>query len=132
MNEVCRQAIAHALVAAHRHVFGPLFWYILLPGAVGPVLYRFAEMLARRWGAAVAEGAARVEEPYGCFASRAYRAIDWLPVRLSAAGFAIVGNFDPAREDDAAILRLLALTERLLLRELDNPAVIFGEYERRP
>jgi len=96
VNEVCRQAIAHALVAAHRHVFGPLFWYILLPGAVGPVLYRFAEMLARRWGAAVAEGAARVEEPYGCFASRAYRAIDWLPVRLSAAGFAIVGNFEDA------------------------------------
>ena len=40
----------HALVAAHRHVFGPLFWYIVLPGAVGPVLYRIAEMLARRWG----------------------------------------------------------------------------------
>lgn len=96
VNEVCRQAIAHALVAAHRHVFGPLFWYILLPGVIGPVLYRFAEMLARRWGGAVAEGAARVEEPYGHFASRAYRAIDWLPVRLSAAGFAIVGNFEDA------------------------------------
>ncbi|MBN9462642.1 MAG: CobD/CbiB family protein [Burkholderiales bacterium] len=94
--EICRQAIAHALVAAHRHVFGPLFWYILLPGAVGPVLYRFAELLARRWGGTVAEGAARVAEPYGAFARRAYRAIDWLPARLSAAGFAIVGNFEDA------------------------------------
>ncbi|ODS97464.1 MAG: hypothetical protein ABS56_09590 [Lautropia sp. SCN 69-89] len=96
VNEICRQAIAHALVAAHRHVFGPLFWYILLPGAVGPVLYRFAEMLARRWGATVAEGVKRVDEPYGYFALRAYRAIDWLPARLSAAGFAIVGNFEDA------------------------------------
>ncbi len=96
VNEICRQAIANALVAAHRHVFGPLFWYILLPGAIGPVLYRFAEMLARRWGEAVAEGAARVVEPYGNFAARAYRAIDWLPVRMSAAGFAIVGNFEDA------------------------------------
>ncbi|RPH66638.1 MAG: CobD/CbiB family protein [Burkholderiales bacterium] len=96
VNEVCRQAIAHALVAAHRHVFGPLFWYILLPGVIGPVLYRIAEMLARRWGGAVAEGAARVEEPYGHFALRAYRALDWLPARLSAAGFAIVGNFEDA------------------------------------
>ncbi|MCD6733619.1 MAG: CobD/CbiB family protein [Burkholderiaceae bacterium] len=96
VNEICRQAIAHALVAAHRHVFGPLFWYILLPGAVGPVLYRFAEMLARRWGATVAEGVRRVDEPYGYFALRAYRAIDWLPARLSAAGFAIVGNFEDA------------------------------------
>jgi len=96
VNEICRQAIAHALVAAHRHVFGPLFWYILLPGTTGPVLYRFAEMLARRWGGPVAEGASRVEEPYGHFATRAYRAIDWLPARLSAAGFAIVGNFEDA------------------------------------
>ncbi len=96
VNEVCRQAIAHALVAAHRHVFGPLFWYLLLPGAIGPVMYRFAEMLARRWGAPVIEGAARVDEPYGAFALRAYRAIDWLPVRMSAAGFAIVGNFEDA------------------------------------
>ncbi len=34
----------------------------------------------------------------------------------------IVANFDPAREDDAAILRLLALTERLLLREAALPS----------
>lgn len=95
-EEICRQAIAHALVAAHRYVFGPLFWYILLPGAIGPVLYRFAELLARRWGDAVAEGAARVEEPYGYFALRAYAVLDWLPARLSAAGFAIVGNFEDA------------------------------------
>ncbi len=96
VHEMCRQAIAHALVAAHRHVFGPLFWYILLPGVTGPVLYRIAEMLARRWGGTVVEGAARVEEPYGVFAQRAYRAADWLPARLSAAGFAIVGNFEDA------------------------------------
>ncbi len=34
----------------------------------------------------------------------------------------IVGNFDPAREDDLAILRLLAATERLLLREAGLPS----------
>lgn len=47
-------------------------------------------------GTAVAEGARKVDEPYGDFALRAYRAIDWLPARLSAAGFAIVGNFEDA------------------------------------
>lgn len=96
VHEVCRQAIANALVAAHRHVFGPLFWYILLPGTSGPILYRLAELLARRWGGPVVEGARRVEEPYGIFSLRAFRAIDWLPSRLSAAGFAIVGNFEDA------------------------------------
>ena len=34
----------------------------------------------------------------------------------------IVANFDPAREDDVAILRLLALTERLLMREAALPS----------
>jgi adenosylcobinamide-phosphate synthase len=117
VHELCRMAIGRALVAAHRHVFGPLFWYILLPGAIGPVLYRAAQFLAERWArgghgavrdpgpdtlvAAVAGGgtpgpAAPAPEPYGRFAARAYRVLDWLPVRLSAAGFAVVGNFEDA------------------------------------
>jgi adenosylcobinamide-phosphate synthase len=86
--EVCRLAISNALVDTHRHVFGPLFWFILLPGGVGPVLYRLAQMLAERWNTP--------DEPYGQFAQRLYRALDWLPLRLSAAGFAIVGNFEDA------------------------------------
>lgn len=86
--EICRLAIANAVVASHRHVFGPLFWYILLPGAIGPVLYRIAEMLARRWQ--------QPGEVYGDFARGAYRFLDWLPLRMSAAGFAIVGNFEDA------------------------------------
>jgi adenosylcobinamide-phosphate synthase len=136
VNEVCRQAIAHALVAAHRHVFGPLFWYMLLPGAIGPVLYRAAQFLADRWqagrgvpsragalGSAVApplddladplegpaiEAAVLPGEPYGEFASQAYRVIDWLPVRLASAGFAIVGNF----EDAVYCWRAAAATDR--------------------
>jgi adenosylcobinamide-phosphate synthase len=119
VNELCRMAISHALIAAYRHVFGPLFWYILLPGAIGPVLYRAAQFLADRWargghrtvaGAAAQSGPAlpgaapaaaapvapAPAEPYGHFARRAYRWLDWLPVRLSAAGFAIVGNFEDA------------------------------------
>ncbi|MCX7202369.1 MAG: cobalamin biosynthesis protein [Burkholderiales bacterium] len=51
---LCRVAIAHALIGAHRYVFGPLFWYMILPGAIGPVLYRAAQFLADRW----AQGAA--------------------------------------------------------------------------
>lgn len=86
--EICRLAVSHALVDAHRHVFGPLFWFILLPGVVGPVLYRLSQMMAERWGAG--------GEPYGRFALAAYRVLDWLPLRMSAAGFAIVGNFEDA------------------------------------
>lgn len=86
VHEICRLAIARALVAAHRHVFGPLFWFILLPGAIGPVLYRVALTLASRW--------AEPGNAYGDFATRIYWLLDWLPLRLSAAGFAVVGNFE--------------------------------------
>ena len=118
-GELCRMTISHALVAAHRHVFGPLFWYMLLPGASGPVVYRAAWFLAERWrdgghrraragegvaaasasaaaGGVVVTPASPPVEPYGDFARLAYRWIDWLPVRLAAAGFAIVGNFEDA------------------------------------
>ncbi len=116
--EICRRAIAHALVASQRHVFGPLFWYVLVPGVAGPIIYRVAEMLARHWsGEAESDGSADAEEReaavvvpvvvaedpavavphlYGSFARRAYGWIDWIPVRLSAAGFAVVGNFEDA------------------------------------
>jgi adenosylcobinamide-phosphate synthase len=110
VGEVCRQAIARALVAAHRHVFGPIFWYMLLPGVIGPVLYRVAQLLADRWQAAPPRPAEAAllsadpepfvtvvaGEPYGEFARQAYAVIDWLPVRLASAGFAIVGNFEDA------------------------------------
>jgi adenosylcobinamide-phosphate synthase len=127
INEVCRQAIAHALVAAHRHVFGPLFWYLLLPGAIGPVLYRAAQFLADRWQSArllpvraqatdaptahadpLAQPVVTADEPYGEFARQAYAVIDWLPVRLAAAGFAIVGNF----EDSVYCARAAAAVDR--------------------
>jgi len=90
VSEVCRVAIAHALVAAHRHVFAPIFWYLVLPGPIGPVLYRAVETLAQRWRDP------KGGEAYGYFAVRAYRVLDWLPLRLTAAGFAIVGNFEDA------------------------------------
>jgi adenosylcobinamide-phosphate synthase len=120
VTELCRVAISHALIEAHRHVFGPLFWYILLPGATGPILYRGAQFLAARWScdtgrsgeserlvvvagrpsvsAATREPGLSDTEgvPYGWFADQAYRWLDWLPVRLAAAGFAIVGNFEDA------------------------------------
>ena len=102
VGEMCRLAIAHALIAAHRYVFAPLLWYMLLPGAVGPVLYRLAEHLSRRWREQAIETvagpqtAAHAIEPYGRFAQQAYRVLDWLPLRLTAAGFAVVGNFEDA------------------------------------
>jgi adenosylcobinamide-phosphate synthase len=99
-SELCRIAIAHALLAAHRHVFGPLLWYLLLPGAIGPVMFRLADHLARVWGVRTNQSAAAPVPGSPDLLSRlartAFTLIDWLPLRLSAAGFAIVGNFEDA------------------------------------
>jgi len=90
--EVARVAIEQGIVASHRHVFGPLFWFLLL-GPAGAVLYRLADLVAGWW--AGAEGAPQ-SAPFGRFAQQAFQVIDWLPVRLTAATFAIVGDFEDA------------------------------------
>ncbi|WP_230969030.1 CobD/CbiB family protein [Nitrogeniibacter aestuarii] len=91
-SEVTRLAIEQALVSAHRNVYGAIFWFILLPGPVGAVLYRVSSFLDLHWGA-------RQDEEFGRFgeASRAWFGwIDWLPVRLTAFSFSVVGNFEDA------------------------------------
>ncbi len=97
LSDICRVAIEEALVASHRHVFGVFFWFVLMPGPSGAVLYRLADYLARRWNAPP-PGLVRVAplEPFGLFAARVFLYIDWLPVRLTAIGFAVVGNFEDA------------------------------------
>jgi adenosylcobinamide-phosphate synthase len=84
-EEVIRLAIEEALVASHRHVFGVLFWFVLLPGPSGAILYRLAVYLRRRWQGLGA---------FGAFAGRACRALEWPAVRVTAASFAVVGDFE--------------------------------------
>jgi adenosylcobinamide-phosphate synthase len=91
-DELVRQAIEHGLLLSHRHVFGVLFWFVLLPGPVGPVAYRLAEYVARAWNRAGTDGLP--PDRFGDFARRAFAWIDWLPARLTALGFAIVGDFE--------------------------------------
>jgi len=90
--ELVRQAIEHGLVLAHRHVFGVLFWFVLLPGPVGAIAYRLAEYIARAWNKPGVDGLP--VDQFGEFARRAFAWIDWLPARLTALGFAIVGDFE--------------------------------------
>jgi cobalamin biosynthesis protein CobD/CbiB len=86
-EEVIRLSIEEALLASHRHVFGVLLWYLLLPGPSGAVLYRLAAYFAGRWKGIGA---------FGQFAQRAFRMLEWPAVRLTAAAFAVVGDFEDA------------------------------------
>ena len=96
-SEIARQSMEFGLLAAHRHVFGVLFWFLLMPGPSGAVLYRLSEYLARHWNRPSVAGEAGIPpDQFGQFAQLAYAWIDWLPARLTALGFAIVGDFEGA------------------------------------
>jgi adenosylcobinamide-phosphate synthase len=91
--EVSRLAIERGIVAFHRHVLGPMLWFVVL-GAAGAVLYRLSLEFAQRWSSA-GESAGEGER-FGQFAQQAFQALDWLPARLTAVSFAIVGDFEDA------------------------------------
>jgi adenosylcobinamide-phosphate synthase len=86
-EEVIRLSIEEALIASHRHVFGVILWYVLLPGPSGAVLYRIAVYLRQRW---------KELGSFGRFAGRAFQLLEWPAVRLTAASFAVVGDFEDA------------------------------------
>lgn len=91
-TEISRIAIEKALIAAHRNVFGVFFWFLMPLGPAWAVLYRLAEHLARVWN----EPAHMRNEVFGQYAARAFYLIDWIPARLTAIAFAVVGNFEEA------------------------------------
>jgi cobalamin biosynthesis protein CobD/CbiB len=70
------------------------FWFVVLPGPMGPVLYRLADYVARRWNRRMS--APLPADEFGRFARTAFAWIDWLPARMTAIGFAIVGDFEGA------------------------------------
>jgi adenosylcobinamide-phosphate synthase len=100
-SEIARLSIEKALAASHRHVFGVLVWFVLLPGPCGAVLYRASAFFSDYWeGRRAAPFRERVEDvefgEFGIFAKQFFAIIDWLPLRVTAAGFAVVGNFEDA------------------------------------
>lgn len=90
-GEIARVSIELGLIGSHRHVFGPVIWFIVA-GPAGAVLYRIAAELDDDWGT---RGEPEFGE-FGRFARRCFFWLDWLPARLTAASFAIVGNFEDA------------------------------------
>lgn len=92
VTEITRIAVEKALVTTHRHVFGVFFWFLMPLGPAGAVMYRVAEYLARAWN----EPEYMKNEAFGHFAAKAFYWIDWIPARLTAVAFAIVGNFEDA------------------------------------
>lgn len=95
-EEVIRLTIEGALLATHRNVFAVVVWFVIFMqlglGPSGAVIYRLARFLNAQWGSNLNKDTGS----FGKFSAQVYHWIEWLPMRLTATIFAIVGNFEDA------------------------------------
>lgn len=99
-SEIVRHVIEYSVLAAHRHVFGVLAWFSILAvfglGPAGAVFYRLTEFAARYWTHKKAHHYQPASPALVHAATRAWMVVDWLPARLTALSFAVVGSFEEA------------------------------------
>lgn len=91
-TDIARVAIEGALLRAHRELIAVIAWFVVLPGPAGAVLYKLSALLADEWGHRRDEDF----HAFGQFSSRVMSVLDWIPVRLTAIGFAIAGDLEDA------------------------------------
>ncbi|MFQ6023816.1 MAG: cobalamin biosynthesis protein [Acidiferrobacterales bacterium] len=87
---IARSTVEAVLKQANTVIIAPLFWFILL-GPVGAVLQRLANLLSRSWG----QRNERLAE-FGWAAERLDDVLGWIPARITALSYAIMGSFEDA------------------------------------
>lgn len=96
-TEIARHAIEYAVLSAHRHVFGVIAWCcataMLGLGPAGAVLYRNAELAMRYFRLRHEQLALGDRSHLASLAEHAWQVVDWVPARMTALSFAMVGNF---------------------------------------
>ncbi|GBG13830.1 adenosylcobinamide-phosphate synthase [Novimethylophilus kurashikiensis] len=116
-------------------VFGALFWFLLLGGA-GALLFRFANTLDAMWGYKNARFL-----HYGWAAARLDDVLDYVPARLTAATYAVLGNTRTALRswrlqapqwDSPNAGPVMAAGAGALGVQLGGPACYQGEWHQRP
>ncbi len=75
------------LVGACRRLIGPLFWFAVF-GAAGAAAYRLAQMLN------TPRQTESTDQPLSRASAGLTYVLDWVPMRITAAGYAVAGNFD--------------------------------------
>ncbi|NBD19648.1 CobD/CbiB family protein [Aquabacterium fontiphilum] len=99
-TEILRHVLEYSLLAAHRHVFGVFFWFVALStvglGPAGAVLYRMAEFASRYWSYKSQVTGTPTHDRLMGLSQTLFSWLDHVPARLTAFGFAVVGNFEDA------------------------------------
>ena len=87
---IARATVEAVLKQGNTLVMAPLFWFVVL-GPVGPVLQRLAGVLDKLWG----HRTERFVE-FGWAAARFNDVMGWIPARVTALSYAIMGSFEDA------------------------------------
>ena len=99
-SDVVRQVVEHSVLSAHRHVFGVLTWFSVLAvfglGPLGAVMYRLSEYAPRYWSSEKSSLLHPVSAALRGVAEHMWIWLDWVPARITAVGFAVVGSFEDA------------------------------------
>ncbi len=134
-SDIARLSIEGALAASHRHVFAVLLWFVLLPGPCGALLYRLSAVVQERWNGQFDES-----NEFSQFPKWIFSIIDWLPLRATAAAFAVVGDFEdaaycwrtqPANWPDKDMGIVIASGAGALGVRLGSPVIDAGELSDR-
>lgn len=86
--ELARLSIETILRRTHHGLFGPIFWFVVL-GPAGALFYRLTHLLKLEWHP-------EQDSAFNQFTRRAFEWLDWLPTRVTAGAFAVVGDFEDA------------------------------------
>ena len=136
-HDMVGAVIAHSVLHAHRHIFGVLGWYSVLAilggGPAGAVLYRLSEYFMRYATRPINPLNTPISTALQSIVQWTWYAMDWVPVRLTALGFAFAGSFEEAmdvwrlhtlqspRDNDGVVLAATAGAINIQLGNLHSP-----------